>query len=70
MEIVSVALIKWFLTIMVYLSIIIIRMLYMFMYLFNYIVFVIVMDMPCDIVSGVTCIIYFLCKILIISNVQ
>ena len=33
----------------------------MFIYLFNYIMFVIVMVMSCDIISDITCISYFLC---------
>ena len=40
------------------------------MYLFNYIVFVIVMVMSCGIVSDITCIIYFLCKILLVCGIK
>ena len=41
---------------MIYLSIIVINIGYMFMYLFNYIMLMIVMVMPCDMISYITCI--------------
>ena len=37
---------------------------------FDYIMFVIVMAMSCDIVSDIAFMFYFLCKILVISNIQ
>ena len=62
-EIVIVALlIKWFLVILIYLSIIVIDMFYMFMYIFNYIMFIIVMVMSCGIVSDITCVMFFFVK--------
>ena len=38
--------------------------------LFNYIMFIIVMDMYCDIVSYITCAIHCLCKILIVCGIK
>ena len=40
------------------------------MYLFNYIVFIIVMVMSCNIVAYSTCIIDFLCKILVVCGIK
>ena len=40
------------------------------MYLFNYIVFIFVMVMSCNVISVITCIMYFLCKILIVCGIK
>ena len=40
------------------------------MYSFNYIVFIIVMVMSCNIISYIPCIIYFLCKILVVCGIK
>ena len=48
---------------------IIVNMLHMFMYLFNYIMFIVVMVMSCNIVGDITCIEVLFSKILIINNI-
>ena len=45
-------------------------MFYMFINSFNYIMFVIVMVMSCDSISDITCMIYFLCKILVVCGIK
>ena len=67
-EIAIVLFITWLFTTVIYFSIIVINMFYMFISLFSYILFIIDMVMPCDIISYITCIIYFLCKILIVCG--
>ena len=68
-EIIILFLIKWFLIIIIYLGIIVINMVCMFMYLFNYIMFVIVMIMSCNVIGYITRIEVLFSKILIISNI-
>ena len=40
------------------------------MYSFSYIMFIIVMGMSCDIISGIICMFYFLCKIVVIIEIS
>ena len=54
----------------VYFCIIVIDMFYMFMYLLNYIMFVIVMVMPCDIVGDIMAIEILLSIVIIISDIE
>ena len=68
-EIVILFLIKWFLIIIVYLSVIIVNVLYMFMYLFNYIVLIIVMVMSCNIVGDITRIEFLFSMVIVSSNI-
>ena len=68
-EIIILLVIKWFLIMIIYLGIIVINMVCMFMYLFNYIMFVIVMIMSCNVIGYITRIEVLFSKILIISNI-
>ena len=56
--------------VIVYFSIIVVNMLYMFTNLFNSIIFTIIVNMSCDTVSDITSIIHFLCKILIACGIK
>ena len=40
------------------------------MYVFKYIMFIIIMVMPCGILSYITCIIYLLCEILVVCGIK
>ena len=42
----------------------------MLVYLFNYIMFIIVMVMPCDIISDISFMLYFLCKIIVTIRIN
>ena len=40
------------------------------MFIFNYMMFIIVMIVSCNVIGDTTCIMYFICKILIVCGIK